>query len=145
MPTVERSFTVDSPAQRVISYLKDFGNAEEWDPGTESCTRIDSGPLRVGCRWRNMSKILGVSTELEYVLKEATDSTLVFEGRNDSVTSTDTIVVTPAADGAKIHYRADLKMHGLAVVMAPAMKLLFEKIAGDTKKQMTEVLNKLPA
>ena len=36
-------------------------------------------------------------------------------------------------------------MHGLAVVTAPAMKLLFEKIAGDTKKQMTEVLNNLPA
>ena len=56
--------------------------------------------------------------KLEYVLKEATDSTLVFEGRNDSATSTDTIVVTPAADGAKIHYRADLEIHGLAVVMA---------------------------
>ncbi len=145
MPTVERTFTVTSPPQRVLSYLKDFANAEEWDPGTQSCTRIDSGPLRVGSRWRNVSKILGVSTELEYVLKEATDTKLVFEGRNDSATSTDTIVVTTAPDGAKISYRADLTMHGLAVVTAPAMKLLFEKIAGDTKKQMTEVLNNLPA
>ena len=31
-------------------------------------------------------------------------------------------------------------MHGLAVVMAPAMKLLFKKIAGDTEKQPTGVL-----
>ena len=77
--------------------------------------------------------------------KRLTDTKLVFEGRNDSATSTDTIVVTTAPDGAKISYRADLTMHGLAVVTAPAMKLLFEKIAGDTKKQMTEVLNNLPA
>ena len=145
MPTVSRTFTVTAPPQQVLDYLRDFSNAEAWDPGTQTCTRIDSGPVTVGSTWHNVSKILGVSTELTYTLKESTDGQLVFEGKNKSATSVDTISVGPADGGARIDYRADLKMHGLGIVMAPAMKVLFEKIAGDTKNQMTEVLNKLPA
>lgn len=145
MPSVSRTFTVTAPAKHVLDYLKDFTNAQEWDPGTQSCTRIDSGPVTVGSRWHNVSKILGFSTELEYTLKELTDTRVVFEGKNGSATSTDTIVMSPADGGAQIDYRADLRMHGLAVLMGPAMKLLFEKIAGDTKDQLTDVLNALPA
>ncbi len=35
-------------------------------------------------------------------------------------------------------------MHGAAKLATPIMKLEFEKLAGDTEKQMTEVLNGLP-
>jgi hypothetical protein len=45
MPTVSRSFSVRPPPDHVVDYLKDFGNAVEWDPGTQRCTRIDSGPI----------------------------------------------------------------------------------------------------
>jgi carbon monoxide dehydrogenase subunit G len=145
MPTVSRTFTVTAAPTQVLAYLQDFANAKEWDPGTQTCSRIDDGPVVVGSRWHNVSKIAGVSTELTYVLKESTDSRLVFEGTNKSATSTDTIVVTPAEGGATIAYRADLAMHGLAVLMSPVMKVLFEKIAGDTENQMTEVLNSLAA
>jgi carbon monoxide dehydrogenase subunit G len=145
MPTVSRTFTVTSPPTQVLAYLRDFANAQEWDPGTQSCTRIDNGPVTVGSSWHNVSRIAGVSTELTYVLKESTDTRLVFEGSNNSATSTDTIVITPVEGGARIDYRADLAMHGLAVLMSPGMKVLFEKIAGDTENQLTEVLNSLPA
>ena len=145
MPTVSRSFTVEAPPRRVLNYLKDFSHAEAWDPGTQRCTRIDSGPVTVGSRWHNESKIFGVSTELDYALKEATTDRVVFEGNNKSATSVDTIIVTPSGSGSRVSYRADLKMHGLGVVASPVMKVLFEKIAGETKDQMTEVLNALPA
>lgn len=145
MPSVSRTFTVTAPPDDVVGYLKDFSNAEQWDPGTQRCTRIDSGPVTVGSSWHNVSKIVGVSAELTYTLEELTDSKVVFVGKNDSSTSTDTISVRPAEGGSELHYRADLQMHGLAVVLAPAMKLVFEKLAGDTEKQMTKVLNGLPA
>jgi carbon monoxide dehydrogenase subunit G len=77
------------------------------------------------------------------VLRELTESRLVFEGTNKSATSTDTIVVTPAQGGAQLDYRADLEMHGPAKLMSPAMKLVFEKLAGETETQMTKVLNSL--
>ncbi|MEO8829496.1 SRPBCC family protein [Lapillicoccus sp.] len=143
MPTVSRTFTVTPRPQVVIDYLKDFSRAEEWDPGTQTCTQTGSAPVEVGTTWRNVSKIAGVTTELEYKLTQLSDAGLVLVGRNKSVTSTDTITVLPSGEGSEVTYRADLDMHGAAALMAPAMKLIFEKIADDTEKQMTEVLNSL--
>ncbi|MCU1537714.1 MAG: polyketide cyclase [Humibacillus sp.] len=50
----------------------------------------------------------------------------------------------PDGTGSQITYTADLDMHGAAALAAPAMKLVFEKLANDTEKQMTEVLDRLP-
>ena len=140
MPSVTRSFTVRREPAAVIDYLKDFATAEKWDPGTESCTRVGDGPVAVGARWHNVSKIAGVTTELEYELTELTDSRVVLVGRNDSATSTDTITVVPSGEGSEITYHADLDMHGLANLASPAMKLVFEKLANDTEEQLTRVL-----
>lgn len=143
MPSVSRTFAVTPPPSTVIDYLKDFSNAEQWDPGTQTCTREDAGPVREGSSWHNVSKIVGVEAELTYTLDRLADDTLVFVGKNDASTSTDTITVEPHEAGSVITYRADLEMHGVAKVLSPAMKLVFEKLANDTEKQMTEVLNKL--
>ena len=70
MTTVSRTFDVRPEPAVVVDYLKDFSHAEEWDPGTESCTRIDAGPVQVGSTWHNVSKIAGVSTELTYTQAE---------------------------------------------------------------------------
>jgi hypothetical protein len=51
MTTVSRTFTVDAIPGVVVPYLADFGHAEQWDPGTVSCTRNDSGPVQVGSSW----------------------------------------------------------------------------------------------
>ncbi len=141
MPTVSRTFQVTPPPAEVIDYLKDFAHAVEWDPGTETCTQNGAGPVEVGTTWHNVSKIAGVKAELEYELKELTDDRIVLVGTNKSATSTDTISVLPHGTGSEITYRADLEMHGAAALMAPAMKLIFEKLADDTEKQMTEVLD----
>lgn len=142
MPTVERTFPVAPPPAEVIAYLKDFANAEEWDPGTESCTQTSPGPVAVGTRWHNVSKIAGVKAELDYELTELGDDHLVLVGTNESATSTDTISVRPSGTGSEVTYRAELEMKGAAALMAPAMKVIFEKLANDTEKQLTEVLSR---
>jgi hypothetical protein len=40
-------------------------------------------------------------------------------------------------------YEADLEMNGLAKLLNPVLKLAFEKLASDTEKQLTTVLNEL--
>jgi carbon monoxide dehydrogenase subunit G len=145
MPTVARSFTVTAPPPRVIDYLKDFGNTEEWDPGTQTCTRRGDGQIGEGARWHNVSKIFGVTAELTYTLEKLTESTLVFVGENKSSTSTDTITVEPDDSGSRLTYRADLEMKGAAKILNPVMKLVFEKLASDTEKQLSTVLNQLGA
>ncbi|HEY3879256.1 MAG TPA: SRPBCC family protein [Trebonia sp.] len=144
MPVVSRSFRVDPAPSTVVRYLSDFGNAEEWDPGTVSCTRTDAGPVRVGASWRNVSRFAGRDTELSYTLERLTADTIVFVGRNKGATSTDTIAVAADGAGSKVTYRAHLALHGAAALLSPAVKLIFEKVATDTVRQLTVVLNALP-
>lgn len=59
MPTVSRTFSVSPAPAAVIDYLKDFVNAEQWDPGTQACTRKNPGPIAEGATWHNVSKISG--------------------------------------------------------------------------------------
>ncbi|MFJ5986151.1 SRPBCC family protein [Lentzea sp. NPDC092896] len=143
MTTVSRTFTVEAPPQTAVPYLADFGNAVQWDPGTESCTRNDSGPVQVGANWHNTSKIAGVTTELTYTLEQLLDDRIVLVGRNDTATSTETIEVTPSGTGSSITYTNDLEFNGAAKLAAPLAKVVFEKLGNDTEKQMTEVLNSL--
>ena len=131
------------PPATVVDYLKDFANAEDWDPGTQTCTRTDTGALAEGASWHNVSNIFGVKAELTYVLREVADDKVVFVGTNKSSTSTDTISVVPNGAGSTLTYHADLEMNGAAKLLNPVMKLVFEKLANDTEKQMTTVLNGL--
>lgn len=145
MTTVSRTFDVRPQPAVVVDYLKDFSHAEEWDPGTESCTRQDSGPVQVGSTWHNVSKIAGVTTELTYTLERLTDDTIVLVGRNDTATSTDTITVVPSPDGpgSRITYEAVIELSGAAKIADPVMKVVFEKIGSDTEDDMTTVLDRI--
>ncbi|MGA8257335.1 MAG: SRPBCC family protein [Nocardioides sp.] len=144
MTTVSRTFHVKPTPATVLEYLKDFTHAEEWDPGTESCVRTDgTGPVMVGATFHNVSKIAGVSTELDYTLTELTDDTVVLVGKNDTATSTDTITVRPDGAGSEVEYVADIEMKGAAKLAAPVVKVIFEKVGSDTEDQMTEALNRL--
>ncbi|MEO3935391.1 SRPBCC family protein [Dermatophilaceae bacterium Soc4.6] len=145
MPTVSRTFTVTPPPQQVLDYLADFGNAPQWDPGTETCRQNGAGPVEVGTSWHNVSTVVGVTTELTYTLREKAPDHIVLVGENDSSTSTDTITVVPVGTGSEITYTAELEMHGAAKLATPVMKLVFEKLASDTEEQMTTVLNALPS
>ncbi len=143
MTTVSRTFTVTPPPDVVLAYLEDFANAEEWDPGTVSCVRIGAGPVMVGSRWHNTSKIAGVSTELEYELVERTGDRVVFAGSNATASTTDTIEVVPSGSGSQISYTAEITMKGAAKLGTPIIKLVFEKIGNDTEDDMIRVLNAL--
>lgn len=143
MTTVSRTFTANAAPGVVVSYLADFGHAEQWDPGTERCIRKDSGPVRIGSSWLNTSKIAGISTELTYTLEELADDRIVLVGRNDTATSIETIEVTPSGAGSSITYTNDLEFNGVAKLAAPLGKVVFEKLGNDTEKQLTDVLNGL--
>ena len=99
---VARTFIVTAAADAVLDYLKDFGNTGEWDARTLETTRTDPGPVVVGTRWHNRSKILGLTTELTYTLCAVESDELVFMGRNEGATSTDTITVRPVTGGSEV-------------------------------------------
>lgn len=143
MVNVTRTFTVAKPVSVVVDYLKDFGNAVEWDPGTQSCTRQDSGPIGVGATWHNVSKVLGRETELTYRLETLEEGHIVLVGRNDTATSTDDITVRAAGAGSEITYHAAIDLHGVAKLGAPVVKIEFERLGSQTVKELTAALERL--
>ncbi|MGW4397419.1 SRPBCC family protein [Amycolatopsis nivea] len=144
MTTVSRTFAVRPGPDAVLAYLADFGNAEEWDPGTESCVRNDDGPVRVGSSWHNTSKIAGITTELTYTLERFDADRVVLVGRNDTATSTETIEVAADGTGSRVIYTNELRFNGLAKLAAPLGKAVFEKLGNDTERQLADALNRLP-
>ncbi|GLY29753.1 SRPBCC family protein [Kineosporia sp. NBRC 101731] len=143
MAVVSRTFSVEPAPDVVVAYLADFGHAQEWDPGTVRCVRVDAGPVQVGSQWRNTSKIAGISTELLYTLEHLSPTRVVHVGRNDTATSTETIEVAPEGTGSSITYTNEVIFNGMAKVASPLAKVIFEKLAGETVERLTGALNAL--
>ncbi|MFG2825469.1 SRPBCC family protein [Kitasatospora sp. NPDC048365] len=140
MVTVERSITIDRPGNEVIAYLADFGNTPEWDPGTESCDRIDRGPVAVGATWLNVSRFRGRRTQLMYTLERYDSDRLVFVGRNKTVTATDDMTLRPLNGRTVLLYRAELRFNGAARLAAPFLRTAFERLADEVEERLPQVL-----
>jgi len=140
---VTRSFFVNANAERAMTFIRDFSNAEQWDPGTQRCQRLDSGELGVGSRWHNESKLIVIPAELEYELIELTDRRVVFRGENSSAISVDDITIEPQGNGARVTYDAQVTFKGAAKLGEPVMHLVFRKLAADTVKQLSNTLHSL--
>lgn len=143
MVKVNRTFAVAKPIDEVIKYLADFSNAEAWDPGTVTCTRIDTGPVKVGSKWNNVSKFRGRETTLEYRLVSLEADGLVLEGVNKTVTSTDEMRFTALPEGTRVSYTANLEFHGIIKLVGWAAKGEFNKLGDQVEKQMPAVINAL--
>jgi carbon monoxide dehydrogenase subunit G len=138
---VTRTFIVDKPADVVVGYLADFGNAVDWDPGTQSCERQDTGPVHVGSTWRNVSKFLGRETVLDYRLETLQPDRVTLIGHNKTATSTDDISVKGASSNAsEISYRARIELRGLARLGEPLVKAAMERVGDATAVQMQQAI-----
>jgi carbon monoxide dehydrogenase subunit G len=146
---VQRTFMVSKPVEVVVDYLKDFANAEAWDPGTQRCTREATaddpgdGPVEVGATWHNVSKVRGKETELTYRLERLEPARLTFVGENKTATSTDDITFASAEGGTEISYDSNIVFHGAAKLADPFMRREFERLGDETVAKMTRVLNDL--
>lgn len=143
MVSVTRTFTVSTPMEKVVEYLSDFGHAEQWDPGTKTCLRVDSGEVREGSSWSNVSEFRGKETSLNYRLVKLHPQRLVFEGTNKQATSTDDMNFSPAGDGTSITYEARIAFRGVLKLVGWVAQGQFNKLGDETAEQMTRVLNAL--
>lgn len=145
MITVQRTVEVDRPLAVVFGYLADFTHTEQWDPGTVTTTRTDSGELAVGSRFHNVSEFGGRRTELDYVITRfEADTHLTFTGDNRTVTASDDMAFAATASGTVITYRATFAFKRWVRVIEPLLSRRFGPIADDTVAQLRATLEKLP-
>lgn len=142
MPTVNRTIRTPTSPDVVFPYLADFENAPEWDAGTVSCRRIH-GDGAVGSVYRNTSRFMGNTVELDYTLEEATRPTVRLVGRNKSTQSTDTIVVTPDGTGSRVDYTAEFVFAGVFKVLAPLLTPFLKKLGDDAERSLKKALDGL--
>jgi carbon monoxide dehydrogenase subunit G len=143
MLSAHRSFTTTSAPDMVYAYLSDFTNAEEWDPGTVECTRVD-GDGGVGTRYRNVSSFLGRTTELEYVADELDAPTFVhFAGHNAQFDGHDRIRLEASGVGTRVTYDAEFSFTGASKVAVPLVALYLPVLATRTVAQLKQSLDRL--
>jgi carbon monoxide dehydrogenase subunit G len=143
MPAAHRTFTTSSAVDVVYSFLADFANAEEWDPGTVECERVD-GDGGVGTRYRNVSSFLGRKTTVEYVARELNPPTFLhFEGTNEQFTGHDRITLRASGGGTEVTYDATFDFHGGAKLAVPVVALYMPMLANKTVAHMRERLDRL--
>jgi len=144
MNRIERSLTVDQPAERVWDYLSDFRSTNDWDPGTVHTERT-SGDGGAGTTYHNTSSFLGRETKLVYTVTEVDPGRrITLRGENKTVVSTDTITVEGLPEGGtKVSYLAEFEFKGVAKVAAPLMGLPLKKLGDEAEKGLVEALGKL--
>lgn len=140
MPSVERTITVNTPLDRVWDYLSDFTTSQEWDPPSVSTTRT-SGDGGVGTTYHNVSKFLGMETEVDYVVTELVErERLQLVGDAGSIQLVDTMTFESTGDTTSVTYHAQFDPTGAAKLAAPlmpaALKLLADKVADSLKEHL---------
>ncbi|MFF4102822.1 SRPBCC family protein [Streptomyces sp. NPDC001903] len=137
---VVRTMLVSRTMRDAAAYFADFAHAEEWDPATVSCVRLDQGPVGPGSRWRNVSRFRGRTSELSYRLDVREVDRLVFTGENGSVLVTDDLRFTPvSADSTRLTYSATFGFKGIARLAAPFLRKEVDRLAGDIADALPRV------
>lgn len=139
---IERTVTVDRPQDEVFAYLADFTTTMEWDPGTVETTR-QSGDGGVGTTYHNVSKFLGRTTELTYVVTDHHPPGLLrLRGENDTVVARDTMTLTGASHGSTtISYRAEFEFKGWARLAAPLAAPALKRLGDRAARQLQTALD----
>jgi len=143
MPSVHRTFITTSPPDVVYAFLADFENAEEWDPGTVECERVE-GDGSIGTRYRNVSSFLGRTTTVAYVARELNPPTFLhFEGHNEQFTGHDRISLEASGGGTQVTYDAQFAFHGASKVVVPLVAAYLPFLATKTVTHLRERLDRL--
>ena len=145
MPTVEESVLIPRPPQEVFDYVSAAENLPVWDSSILKAQQADSGPLRVGTRWRGVSKVLGRrfkwTTELvEFEPPTRTVSRSVEGKLSFTVTNT----FQPEAGGTRFTYKVDAES-GLGGVFGRVGDPIVEKAQRRTVRANLDTLAELLA
>lgn len=132
MTRIVRRIEVPTPPDDTFAYVADFSTTEEWDPGIDRARRLDEGPIGLGSRFEVISNFGGRRLPITYTITAyEPPARLVLVGEGTTFRGIDEIRFSPAGDGTRIDYVADLQLKGLARVLEPLMRSRFEKVGDD--------------
>jgi len=129
------------PPDEVFSYLSDFSNTLEWDPGVVEAQRLDDEPIAAGSEFRIVAEFLGRRSSLLYRIVEFDPPRLVtFRGVNASVVSLDRLTFENFGGGTQLTYEAELTLKGPFKLADPLLALAFSRVGDRALNGLRETL-----
>jgi carbon monoxide dehydrogenase subunit G len=128
-----REIEVDRDPASVFSYLADFANSAEWDPGIVEARRLSEGPTAVGSRFEVVALFRGRRQRFEYVVTEYEEGRrIALRGEGEKAASDDVIAVGGEGVGrTRVSYEADLRLKGVYRVAEPFLRSTFVRMGDD--------------
>jgi uncharacterized protein YndB with AHSA1/START domain len=143
MPTVEESVVIARPPEEVFNYVSNAQNLPVWDSSILKAEQVDSGPLRVGTRWRGVSKVLGRRFKWTTELVELTPPTMTMSRSvAGKLSFTVTNTFQPEAGGTRFTYKVDAES-GLGGIFGRVADPIVEKAQRRTVRANLDTLAEL--
>lgn len=137
---VSRRVGAAADQEKVFEYLSDFTTTTEWDPATVE-TVLVSGDGGVGTEYRNRSRFMGRTTELNYVVTEReVPRVITLRGENAALVATDTITVTSARPGSDVTYRAEFTFKGPWRLVGPFLRPALRRLGDQAEAGLRTTL-----
>jgi hypothetical protein len=132
MPRYQTRVATPWPPARAFEYMSNLENFDEWDPGTESATRVVGAAPGVGTAYDLVVKAAGREITMRYeTIEFDAPRRISAQAETKSLRALDTITVEPGADGGSIvAYDANISLKGLAKLATPLLALGFKR-TGD--------------
>jgi Polyketide cyclase / dehydrase and lipid transport len=123
-------------AEETFDYMANFANAADWDPGTVTAERLDTGAVGLGSSFRLQVRVGSRTTRLDYrITAFDRPHRVVLLGESPTLRSEDTMTVVPAAaaageaaGGSTLTYEAVLTLKGLLAPANPLLGLVFRRV-----------------
>lgn len=129
MAVIQESVETDLPIDEVFSYVAEFANIEQWDPGVTRSIKRSDGPLQVGTVYDVDVAYGGRTIPMTYTVTDyEPNEQIVLVGEGSTVHAVDTIDFAQTSDGTRVTYTADLSMKGILKLAEPFLGKKFEQV-----------------
>jgi hypothetical protein len=141
MITVSGSVETKLSAEKAFAFMSEFENTSKWDPNTPVMDKITPGPVALGHKYHAESEFRGKRQTLIYEVIELRDGHIKLRGENKSVTSFDSIDVSPSGTGSVVKYTAEFSIKGPAKIIQPLLKPAFMQLRDPALDGIRDTLN----
>ena len=141
MARYQASLHTRTATEDVFSYLSDFSNSQEWDPGVVMAERLTAGEIAEGAEFRLVARFLSSESTLTYrIVEYDPPHAVTFHGENDAVISHDRITFVPESGGTTIDYDAQLELKRYRRLMEPLVAVAFRQVGARALSGLRQVL-----
>ncbi len=141
MTTLHERIETTLPLDDTFTYIADFANAQEWDPGVAHARRLGDGPIGPGTRYELGVRMGGRVAPMEYqVITWEPPHRVVLVGSGSNVDAVDDIRFAGTPTGTAIDYTANIRLGGLLRVAQPLLGGALERIGRNAADGMRRTL-----